>query len=80
MAKQEYIKANKDWLEAKAKEEGVQSLPKGIYYKVLAQGDASSATPHAAASLQPITQGAPLMVRNLTAAEVVCRWLAVCAT
>ena len=45
MAKQEYIKANKDWLEAKAKEEGVQSLPKGIYYKVLAQGDASSATP-----------------------------------
>lgn len=45
MAKQEYIKANKDWLEAKAKEEGVQSLHKGIYYKVLAQGDASSATP-----------------------------------
>ncbi len=45
MAKQEYIKANKEWLEAKAKEEGVKALPKGIYYKVLKQGDMSSATP-----------------------------------
>jgi hypothetical protein len=31
MDKREYIKANKDWLEAKAKEEGVKALPKGIY-------------------------------------------------
>ena len=45
MAKREYIKANKDWLEAKAKEEGVKALPKGIYYKVLAEGNAQSATP-----------------------------------
>ena len=45
MAKQEYIKANKEWLETKAKEEGVKALPKGIYYKVLKQGDMSSATP-----------------------------------
>ena len=30
MAKREYIQANKDWLEAKAKEEGVKALPKGI--------------------------------------------------
>lgn len=45
MAKQEYIKTNKEWLEAKAKEEGVKALPKGIYYKVLKQGDMSSATP-----------------------------------
>ena len=28
MAKREYIQANKDWLEAKAKEEGVKALPK----------------------------------------------------
>ena len=28
MDKREYIKANKDWLEAKAKEEGVKALPK----------------------------------------------------
>ena len=41
----EYIQANKDWLEAKAKEEGVKALPKGIYYKVLAEGNAQSATP-----------------------------------
>lgn len=45
MAKQDYIKANKEWLEAKANEEGVQALPKGIYYRVLKQGDATSPTP-----------------------------------
>jgi hypothetical protein len=28
MAKREYIQANKDWLEAKAREEGVKALPK----------------------------------------------------
>ena len=39
MAKREYIQANKDWLEAKAKEEDVKALPKGIYYKVLSKGN-----------------------------------------
>jgi FKBP-type peptidyl-prolyl cis-trans isomerase len=34
-SKAQYIQANKDWLEAKSKEEGVKALPKGIYYKVL---------------------------------------------
>lgn len=33
MAKREYVEANKRWLEEKAKEEGVQALPRGIYYK-----------------------------------------------
>ena len=46
MSKLEYIQANKDWLEAKSKEKGVKALPKkGIYYKVLAEGNASSAQP-----------------------------------
>ena len=45
MAKREYIQANKDWLEAKAKEEGVKALPKGIYYKVLSEGNQDSAMP-----------------------------------
>ena len=45
MAKREYIQANKDWLEAKAKEEGVKALPNGICYKVLAEGNAQSAKP-----------------------------------
>ena len=31
MNKREYTQANKDWLTAKAQEEGVKSLPKGIY-------------------------------------------------
>ena len=39
MAKRDYIQANKDWLEAKVKEEDVKALPKGIYYKVLSEGN-----------------------------------------
>lgn len=39
MGKQEYIKANKDWLLEKSKEDGVKALPKGIYYKVLKSGN-----------------------------------------
>ena len=39
MAKRDYIQANKDCLEAKAKEEDVKALPKGIYYKVLSEGN-----------------------------------------
>lgn len=38
MSKQDYVRANREWLEAKAKEEGVKALPNGIYYKVLARG------------------------------------------
>ena len=45
MNKRAYIQENKDWLEAKAKKEGVKALPKGTYYKVLAEGNAQSATP-----------------------------------
>ena len=35
MAKQEYIEKNRQWLAEKAKEPGVQSLDKGILYRVL---------------------------------------------
>ena len=45
MNKRDYIQANKDWLLAKSKEEGVKALPKGIYYKVLIEGNTSSAQP-----------------------------------
>jgi len=45
MSKQDYIKANKEWLENKSKEAGVKPLAKGIYYKVLKEGDKSSAQP-----------------------------------
>ena len=38
MNKREYAQTNKDWLTAKAQEEGVKPLPKGIYYRVLAEG------------------------------------------
>ena len=46
MAKREYILQNKAWLEAKAKEEGVKALPKGIYYKVLSEGNQDSKQPN----------------------------------
>ena len=45
MNKREYAQANKDWLAAKAKEEGVRPLPKGIYYKVLAEGKSDGKHP-----------------------------------
>jgi FKBP-type peptidyl-prolyl cis-trans isomerase len=45
MNKRAYIQENKDWLIAKSKEEGVKALPKGIYYRVLSEGDRSSAQP-----------------------------------
>lgn len=38
MKKQEYARLNKEWLEAKAREDGVMALPGGIYYKVLKKG------------------------------------------
>ena len=47
MNKRAYIQENKDWLVAKSKEEGVRALPKGVYYKVLNEGDQSSAQPTA---------------------------------
>ena len=45
MNKREYAQANKEWLAAKAQEEGVKPLPKGIYYKVLAEGKADGKHP-----------------------------------
>ena len=43
--KRERAKLNKEWLANKAKEEGVKPLPKGIYYKVLAEGRADGKHP-----------------------------------
>lgn len=45
MAKREYVQANREWLEAKAQEEGVKALPMGIYYKVISKGNQASPTP-----------------------------------
>ena len=45
MNKREYIQANREWLKAKAMEEGVKALPKGIFYKVLIEGNQSSPKP-----------------------------------
>lgn len=45
MNKREYAKANLEWLAAKAQEDGVMALPRGIYYKVLSQGNADGKHP-----------------------------------
>ena len=36
--KQQYAKANKEWLEAKSHEEGIHALPGGVYYKIIKEG------------------------------------------
>ena len=45
MNKKEYIQTNQEWLAAKAQEEGVRALTKGIYYKVLSSGKADGKHP-----------------------------------
>ena len=37
--KNAYVQANRDCLAAKCKVDGVMALPKGVYYKVLAEGN-----------------------------------------
>ena len=44
-AKGRYVQANRDWLVAKSQEDGVKALPGGVYYKLLAEGDATGAKP-----------------------------------
>ena len=44
-AKGQYVQANRDWLAVKSQENGVKALAGGVYYKVLAEGDHSGATP-----------------------------------
>ncbi|MBD5214626.1 MAG: FKBP-type peptidyl-prolyl cis-trans isomerase [Bacteroidales bacterium] len=45
MAKEDYILKNREWLRAKATEPGVLPLDRGICYKPIRKGSASSATP-----------------------------------
>lgn len=45
MASKDYIRRNREWLSAKATEDGVRLLSDGVYYKVLSGGDASGKHP-----------------------------------
>ena len=45
MNKNEYAHSNKEWLAAKAKEEGVTQLAKGVCYKVLQSGPENGKRP-----------------------------------
>ena len=68
MHKREYAQANKDWLAAKAQEEGVRPLPKGIYYKVLAEGKADGKHPTARSIVTVHYTGRTIEASSLTAA------------
>lgn len=46
MAKQEYIERNRQWLAEKAQEPEVQTLDKGICYKVIKSGDPKGSQPN----------------------------------
>ena len=46
MAKKEYIDANRQWLENKAKESDVKALDRGILYKIIKKGNALSGKPN----------------------------------
>lgn len=79
MAKREYVEANKRWLEEKAKEEGVMALPRGIYYKVLKQGDPKGAQPSRDGLRQVLAAGHPRRlypdIRSRTAGSGITRIL-----
>ena len=45
MNKKEYIQANKEWLLQKSQENGIKTLPKGIYYRILEAGKADGKHP-----------------------------------
>ncbi|MDE6342191.1 MAG: FKBP-type peptidyl-prolyl cis-trans isomerase [Muribaculaceae bacterium] len=45
MAKQEYFEKNREWLANKAKEPGVQTLDRGVCYKVISAGETTGTNP-----------------------------------
>lgn len=46
MAKTEYVLRNREWLEAKSREDGVKPLDKGVFYKVIKKGNAAAPKPN----------------------------------
>lgn len=73
MAKKNYIQENKDWLIAKAQEEGVRPLARGVYYKVLASGPADGPHPTRRSIVTAHYRATPSMGESLTPVGVA--WL-----
>ena len=80
MNKREYAKANLEWLAEKAKEEDVKPLSRGIYYKVLSEGNADGKHPTPRSIVTAHYTAAPLMARSSTQAVAEPLWLYACAT
>ena len=68
MGKKEYMQANKDWLAEKAKEEGVQALPKGSTTRYWLRVRTTASIPRRGASSLRTTRDGPSTGRSLTAA------------
>lgn len=80
MNKREYAQVNKNWLTNKAQEEGVKPLPKGIYYKVLAEGKADGKHPTPRSIVTAHYTGRTMTASSLTAAVAVLRLPSVSVT
>lgn len=74
------MRANAEWLAEKAKEEGVIALPRGIYYKVLAEGNNDGRHPSPRSIITAHYTGKTINGKSLIAAEVALRWPCVSAT
>ena len=73
-----YALTNTRWLKEKSTEEGVESLPGGIYYKVLHAGPGEGETPALNSVITAHYTGrVPSMVSHLTPVGTPLRWLAV---
>lgn len=78
--KKEYALANKQWLEEKAKEEGVMALPRGFIIRWWLKVKPTANTLPDAASLRHTIQDGPLMARNSTLRAEALLWPSVCLT
>ena len=80
MDKRAYAQLNKDWLAAKVQEEGVKPLPKGIYYKVLAEGKADGKHPTPRSIVTAHYTGRTIDGKQFDSSRAVLRWQSVCVT
>lgn len=80
MNKREYAKANLEWLAAKAQEDGVMALPRGIYYKVLSQGNADGKHPTPRSIVTAHYTGRTINGKKFDSSRGELHWLCACAT
>ena len=73
MNKNEYARANKEWLAEKGKEEGVTRLAKGVCYKVLQSGSEGGKQPTPSSVVSCHYLGRTIASASTPASEAI-RW------